>query len=241
VNACGRRGRGSSARDGQCSAGSAVGRLDDRGCGRVAVALLVLAEVPIRTRFADGFERFHARRAARLIVALALAIALLVIWKPFGGRGAVVIGLIGAGVAFAAQEVIGALADDRPDCRAVRGRPLHYAARSPARRRLPRGRPRLGLHRRNRGCLRCGTPVQGHVLRVTVKSRASRFGQCARLGRLLRRRHDARATARRGRSRRTEDDGERSAPACRDRKALVESPSCSRPWPGSACSWWQAA
>jgi len=41
---------------------------------------------------------------------IVLVVALLVIWKPFGGRAPLLIGLIGAGVAFAAQELIGAVA-----------------------------------------------------------------------------------------------------------------------------------
>jgi small-conductance mechanosensitive channel len=58
----------------------------------------------------DAFTRYHLRKAARYGAALTALIALAVVWRPFAGRIGVVLGLAAAGVAFAMQEVIGAVA-----------------------------------------------------------------------------------------------------------------------------------
>lgn len=76
----------------------------------VALFLAAIAEVPIRIRIGDRFNRRYARRAVGVVILLALVIALVAIWRPFGGRAALLIGLIGAGFTFAIQELIGALA-----------------------------------------------------------------------------------------------------------------------------------
>ncbi len=61
-------------------------------------------------RTSDPYSRFYARKASRYAVALVVLIALAVVWQAFAGRIGVVLGLATAGVAFAMQEVIGALA-----------------------------------------------------------------------------------------------------------------------------------
>lgn len=58
----------------------------------------------------DAYSRYYARKILRLIVFVVAAIALAIVWRPFAGQIGVVLGLFAAGVAFAAQEVIGALA-----------------------------------------------------------------------------------------------------------------------------------
>lgn len=58
----------------------------------------------------DPFGRYHLRKAVRYIAVLLMLIALLVVWRAFAGRAAVVVGLFAAGLAFAMQEVVGALA-----------------------------------------------------------------------------------------------------------------------------------
>lgn len=78
----------------------------------VAVALLIAwggGRIARRT-VEDAFGRYHLRKAIRYIVFLALIVSLLVIWSAFAGRAGVVLGLLAAGLAFAMQEVIGALA-----------------------------------------------------------------------------------------------------------------------------------
>jgi small-conductance mechanosensitive channel len=90
---------------------SVVGRL-------VTTAVLVAAAVPVAAvlgtlvgRSADDpYTRYYLRKSARYAVLFVLLIALAVVWQPFAGRIGVVLGLAAAGVAFAMQEVIGALA-----------------------------------------------------------------------------------------------------------------------------------
>jgi small-conductance mechanosensitive channel len=61
-------------------------------------------------RAEDPYNRYYLRKAARGAVFVVLLISLAVVWQPFAGRIGVVLGLAAAGVAFAMQEVIGALA-----------------------------------------------------------------------------------------------------------------------------------
>jgi hypothetical protein len=53
---------------------------------------------------------YYLRKAVRILVAVALLIALAVVRRSFAGRIAVILGFATAGLAFAMQEVIGALA-----------------------------------------------------------------------------------------------------------------------------------
>jgi small-conductance mechanosensitive channel len=75
-----------------------------------AVALAALGIALVRARVEDRFSRYYARTVVRYSAALALVVALLVIWRAFSGSSAVVVGLVAGGVTFAMQEVIGAVA-----------------------------------------------------------------------------------------------------------------------------------
>lgn len=63
-----------------------------------------------KRRIEGDYERFYARKFIRYGTAVVVFIALLVIWQPFGGGIAAALGLAAAGLTFAMQEVIGALA-----------------------------------------------------------------------------------------------------------------------------------
>ena len=79
----------------------------------VVAAAVVVAWVSGRAVAAtvdDPFGRYHLRKAVRYAAVLLMLIALLVVWRAFAGRAAVVVGLFAAGLAFAMQEVVGALA-----------------------------------------------------------------------------------------------------------------------------------
>lgn len=94
---------------------AALDSVRDRAIGSaivVAVAL-ILAWAGGRAASAaldDPFGRYHVRKAVRYASVLLALIALLVVWRAFAGRAAVVVGLFAAGLAFAMQEVVGALA-----------------------------------------------------------------------------------------------------------------------------------
>lgn len=64
----------------------------------------------IARRAGDAYGRYYARKLSRYAVALVALVALAVVWRAFAGRVGVVLGLATAGVAFAMQEVIGAVA-----------------------------------------------------------------------------------------------------------------------------------
>jgi small-conductance mechanosensitive channel len=74
----------------------------------VAVALL-LAPLAAR-RAGDPYTRYHIRKITRAVIALVAVVVLAVLWRPFAGQVGVVLGFAAAGIAFAMQEVIGALA-----------------------------------------------------------------------------------------------------------------------------------
>lgn len=83
------------------------------GSAIVVAVTLILAWAGGRAASAaldDPFGRYHVRKAVRYASVLLALIALLVVWRPFAGRAAVVVGLFAAGLAFAMQEVVGALA-----------------------------------------------------------------------------------------------------------------------------------
>lgn len=73
-------------------------------------ALAALLGRVVARRSLDASGRYYARKAARYGVGLLTVVALAVFWQPFGGQIGTVIGLTAAGVAFAMQEAIGALA-----------------------------------------------------------------------------------------------------------------------------------
>ena len=58
----------------------------------------------------DAYSRYYARKAVRYVMALIVLIILAGVWRAFAGRIGVVLGFAAAGLAFAMQEAIGALA-----------------------------------------------------------------------------------------------------------------------------------
>lgn len=90
---------------------SATGRLVTTAA--LLVASLVLAAVAGRLvtwRAGDPYSRYYLRKAVHAVVGLAFLVGLALLWRPFAGQLAVVLGFATAGLAFAMQEVIGALA-----------------------------------------------------------------------------------------------------------------------------------
>lgn len=61
-------------------------------------------------RIEGAYERFYTRKFIRYGAAGFVFLILLVVWQPFGGGMAAAFGLAAAGLTFAMQEVIGALA-----------------------------------------------------------------------------------------------------------------------------------
>lgn len=76
--------------------------------GAVLVALVV-GRLAGR-RVDDPYNRYYVRKAIHGVVVVVLLVALAVVWRPFAGRVGVVLGFATAGLAFAMQEVIGAVA-----------------------------------------------------------------------------------------------------------------------------------
>ncbi len=76
----------------------------------VALPLAALLGRLVARRAEDAYSRYYLRKGARYLVFGLVLVALAVVWRPFAGRVGVVLGLAAAGVAFAMQEVIGALA-----------------------------------------------------------------------------------------------------------------------------------
>lgn len=75
-----------------------------------AVAIGSLVGRLASRRVDDRYRRYYVRKSAHYVVALLAVIGLGILWRPFAGQLGLVLGLITAGVAFAMQEVIGALA-----------------------------------------------------------------------------------------------------------------------------------
>jgi small-conductance mechanosensitive channel len=87
--------------------------------GRAVTSLLVVAAGALLAgllgrlaghRAADPYRSYYVRKITRAAIWFVAIITLAVLWKPFAGRLGVVLGLMAAGIAFAMQEVIGALA-----------------------------------------------------------------------------------------------------------------------------------
>ena len=84
----------------------------------VSTALVVLAGVVAAwaigrlafRRVDDPYDRYHFRKLVRYGVAVVVLIVVAVIWRAFAGRVGIVLGLAAAGLAFAMQEVVGAVA-----------------------------------------------------------------------------------------------------------------------------------
>ena len=79
----------------------------------VILVAVLLAEVfgrLVTRRIEDPTSRYYARKVVRWGTFVVALIPIAIIWKAFAGRVGVVLGLVTAGLAFAMQEVIGALA-----------------------------------------------------------------------------------------------------------------------------------
>jgi small-conductance mechanosensitive channel len=76
----------------------------------LGVVLGVVAGRLVGRRTDDIFATFYVRKIAHYGAAVLTIVALAVLWRPFAGNIGVVLGLVTAGLAFAMQEVIGALA-----------------------------------------------------------------------------------------------------------------------------------
>ncbi len=86
-----------------------------RGAVTVAIAAAVLLAAWILGRgvsraFEDPQQSYNARRLIRTAAWMAWLVSLVLIWRPLGGNLAPALGLATAGLAFAMQEVIGAIA-----------------------------------------------------------------------------------------------------------------------------------
>ncbi len=69
-----------------------------------------LAGKAVDRRIEGDYERFYTRKFVRYGVTLLVFVVLLFVWQPFGSGVATALGLAAAGITFAMQEVIGALA-----------------------------------------------------------------------------------------------------------------------------------
>ncbi len=79
----------------------------------VVVVAFVVAAVSGRLlarRMTDAQSRYYARKLVHYATAFVGLVVLAVVWRAFAGRAGVVLGFAAAGLAFAMQEVIGAVA-----------------------------------------------------------------------------------------------------------------------------------
>ncbi len=87
------------------------GRLATSAALLVSGALVSTVVGRLLARRADDvYARYYARKVTRYAVAVVVLICLAVVWRAFAGRVGIVLGLATAGLAFAMQEVIGAVA-----------------------------------------------------------------------------------------------------------------------------------
>lgn len=76
----------------------------------VAVVLrVILVPLARRRHRDDAYRRYWAGKIVSYVLVALAVIALVVLWAPLGGRLSVILGFATAGIAFAMQEVIGAL------------------------------------------------------------------------------------------------------------------------------------
>ena len=87
--------------------------------GRLATSLIVVVAGVVGSavvgrllarRTEDVYARYYARKVARYAFAVLVLVGVAVVWRAFAGRVGVVLGLATAGLAFAMQEVVGAIA-----------------------------------------------------------------------------------------------------------------------------------
>ena len=78
----------------------------------VSVALVlrvILVPLARRRHRDDAYRRYWAGKIVSYVLVALAVVALVVLWAPLGGRLSVILGFATAGIAFAMQEVIGAL------------------------------------------------------------------------------------------------------------------------------------
>ncbi len=76
----------------------------------VAAGVRLVAVPLVRRRFADDrYRRYWSAKIVTYVIAAVVLLVLIALWAPLGGRLSVILGFATAGVAFAMQEVIGAL------------------------------------------------------------------------------------------------------------------------------------
>ena len=87
--------------------------------GRLATSLIVVVAGVVGSavvgrllarRTEDVYARYYARKVARYAFAVLVLVGVAVVWRAFAGRVGVVLGLATAGLAFAMQEAVGAVA-----------------------------------------------------------------------------------------------------------------------------------
>lgn len=76
----------------------------------IAMILAYLLGHVLARRAEDPYAKYYARKLTRYATALAALVVLAIVWHAFAGRVGVVLGLATAGLAFAMQEVVGAIA-----------------------------------------------------------------------------------------------------------------------------------
>lgn len=90
---------------------SASGRLVTTSAIIVVAVVVSFVVAPIVVRpVRDPYARYSARKVVRWTITVVAVVALGVLWRPFAGQLGVVLGFTAAGIAFAMQEVIGAIA-----------------------------------------------------------------------------------------------------------------------------------
>jgi len=75
-----------------------------------AVVLYMALSLLLKWRIKDPLNRYHGRKITRYILGIITIIVVGLVWRAFAGRIGLVLGLLAAGLAFALQEVIGAIA-----------------------------------------------------------------------------------------------------------------------------------
>ena len=93
--------------DNESAAGRAVSSVAVVAFGFVLASFLPSV---VTRRSEDATTRYYARKLVRFGIGVVVLVVLAVIWRAFAGRIGVVLGLGAAGLAFAMQEVVGAIA-----------------------------------------------------------------------------------------------------------------------------------
>ncbi len=78
----------------------------------IALAIVIGAMLGriLARRTDDRYRKYYTRKTTSYVVGVVAVIGLGILWRPFAGQLGLVLGLITAGLAFAMQELIGALA-----------------------------------------------------------------------------------------------------------------------------------